>query len=451
MVDKQKSDAQLCYESLIEPVMDPMEFFSSGEKTKDQQENYLSSLVFKKQFRNSYKARRTCYYKQLKNCIRTMHSRSKSVLGDQETFFIQCLEKLGQKKASLKPLVHGNSEQQQHNHHHHHQHKEQQQQSLRHQLFGVSKDTQVFFETAIDAYTNVYYDSHFDAKIFETLKFIVSSMVDRLEDDSEKEKLFRLLFRYTMTSDSKNFQNHFLNFLVYGSPGTGKTTFSKCLKQLADLLFFFVTDPSPESDTVWSMENIQTHGVGNLFYSSMGGCCIFDEAYVILNMNNNDDNTQETKSGNLDSLVRLHEEFSCYSSLIYVMYNDDQKRKMIDTNAGLGRRFLEQFFIPDLSLQKVLSLLFEELEKSNVHLDPNSEEQLREACQCLFAFGGFKNKNFSLVRQITPDIVSAAKANAIMRIGTAEPDNVYKVTTKQIFQIMDPYIRVAKANSVIVQ
>ena len=228
----------------------------------------------------------------------------------------------------------------------------------------------------------------------------MGSTEENLTQVIESEKVHKILYEYLHGNGD---QSAFLNFAICGPAGVGKSSLAESLREFVGLLFLF-EKPGSIPPVVWSVEQVETIGMENIFLLSLGHCCVFDEAYGFLEY--------KDARGSLVTLIDLQEKFRQCSSLIYVMYTRDQLKRFSVINQGFVRRLMSVLDLENLSASAITWFIIKKLKESGVTLDRWNSKQLYDSVEYLKSRGVSENQNFSFVNNLTAALLALAKGPA---------------------------------------
>lgn len=167
---------------------------------------------------------------------------------------------------------------------------------------------------------------------------------------------------------------HFLNTVLMGHPGTGKTTVAEVIYKIWSSLDLFDNDNDftilHRSDFVGSYMGHTANKTKKLLQKHAGGVIFIDEAYS-LNNGEKDDYGKEA----LDQLNSFISEEKGKTIVIIAGYKDELQNQFFSVNPGLKRRFQWKFTIEKYDYMDLYNIF---------KLQLSSKKWTVEKCQHLF-------------------------------------------------------------------
>lgn len=143
---------------------------------------------------------------------------------------------------------------------------------------------------------------------------------------------------------NKGIDGHFLNTVLQGDPGCGKTTVAECIYNIWSSLDLFETENEftilHRSDFVGSYMGHTANKTKKLLQKHAGGVIFIDEAYSLNNGEKDDYGTEA-----LDQLNSFISEEKGKTIIIIAGYQKELENQFFSVNPGLKRRFQWKFTI----------------------------------------------------------------------------------------------------------
>lgn len=190
--------------------------------------------------------------------------------------------------------------------------------------------------------------------------------------DSVVEQLMFLI-----TNDGKT-DGHFLNTVIQGEPGTGKTTVAKILYDIWSSLDLFKNSEKTEfkimnrSDFVGSYMGHTANKTRKLLQKYSGNVIFIDEAYSLCG-SEKDDYGQEC----LDEINAFMSEQAGKTIIIIAGYENSLEQSFFSKNCGLKRRFNWSFTIDKYTYQDLYKIFVKQLKTFGWKVE-NCEDLFKE-------------------------------------------------------------------------
>lgn len=218
--------------------------------------------------------------------------------------------------------------------------------------------------------------------------------------DTLKENIVNQI-QFIMTNKG-NLDGHFLNTVLQGAPGTGKTTVAEIIYNIWASLDIFQTENDfsilHRSDFVGSYMGHTANKTKKLLQKHSGGVIFIDEAYS-LNNGDKDDYGKEA----LDQLNSFLSEEKGKTIIIIAGYQNELEQNFFGVNPGLKRRFQWTFTIEKYTYEQLYDIFKLQLKKNNWKV---------EDCKHLFKYHYHK---FQFAGGDTNNIAFKAKLNYAKR------------------------------------
>lgn len=161
-----------------------------------------------------------------------------------------------------------------------------------------------------------------------------------------------------------NLDGHFLNTVLQGDPGAGKTTVAEIIYNIWASLDIFDNDTEfsilHRSDFVGSYMGHTANKTRKLLQKYAGGVIFIDEAYSLIN-GDKDDYGKEA----LDQLNAFLSEEKGNTIIIIAGYQNELEQQFFNINPGLRRRFQWTFTIEKYNYEQLYNIFCLQLKKNN--------------------------------------------------------------------------------------
>lgn len=267
-------------------------------------------------------------------------------------------------------------------------------------------------------------------KYNETYKYLkrLNSMIgmDELKQAVAEQLMF--LFANNFETDA-----HFLNTVIQGQPGCGKTTVAKLLYEIWNSLDIFEDSKSEfkilsRSDFVGSYMGHTSNKSRKLLTKAAGGVIFIDEAYSLY-QSEKDDYGKEA----IDELNGFMSEQSGKTIIIIAGYKEALETNFFAVNSGLKRRFNWTFTIQKYNGKDLYKIFLKQLK--DFGWDVNEE------CESLFEKYHDKFKNMG---GDTANIAFKAKLMYSKRVWKSNCKKNKKILKKEIETVMEKYFEEEK-------
>lgn len=172
---------------------------------------------------------------------------------------------------------------------------------------------------------------------------------------------------------------HFLNTVIQGEPGTGKTTVAKILYDIWTSLDIFKTSDKIEfkimnrSDFIGSYMGHTANKTRKLLQKYSGNVIFIDEAYSLCG-SEKDDYGQEC----LDEINAFMSEQAGKTIIIIAGYENSLQQSFFSKNCGLKRRFNWSFTIKKYTYQDLYKIFVKQLKTFGWKIKSNCEDLFKE-------------------------------------------------------------------------
>jgi SpoVK/Ycf46/Vps4 family AAA+-type ATPase len=209
--------------------------------------------------------------------------------------------------------------------------------------------------------------------------------------ESLKDTVFYQVIYYLQGMHSKNRNEEYLHTVIYGSPGTGKTTVAKIIGKIYQSLN--ILSPSGTFKVAYRDDFVAQYlgqtaiKTKKLLTSCIGGVLFIDEVYALAPRSNDRDSFSKEAIDTLNAFLSEHKnDFCC----IIAGYKDEVENCFFAMNRGLERRFPWSHSIDEYK-SKDLYQIFMKMVRDinwNVSFDEQYLTELIEKKKDLFKFAG---------------------------------------------------------------
>ena len=200
--------------------------------------------------------------------------------------------------------------------------------------------------------------------------------------------------QFILTNNGK-MDEHYLNTVLQGPPGCGKTTAAEVLFNIWASLDIFDEDTEftivHRSDLVGTYMGHTASKTKKLLDKLSGSVIFIDEAYSLMN-GEKDDYGKEA----LDQINAFLSEEKGKTIIILAGYEKELNERVFESNPGLRRRFGWTFTIEPYSANELYSIFESQLKKYNWKCDKNVKELFHDHFD-KFKHAGGDTENLSLI------------------------------------------------------
>jgi stage V sporulation protein K len=209
--------------------------------------------------------------------------------------------------------------------------------------------------------------------------------------ESLKESIFYQVIYYLQRMNYKCGNEEYLNTIIMGSPGTGKTTVAKIIARIYQSLeVLSLNGPfrvAHRDDFIAEYLGQTAIKTTKLLKSCIGGVLFIDEVYSLAPMNKDSDSFSKEALDTLTAFLSEHKhDFCC----IAAGYKDDIYKCFFNMNSGLERRFPWVHIIEPYSTSHLIQMFRKMLGdiEWDLNLEQNELENLFNSNKDLFKNAG---------------------------------------------------------------
>lgn len=177
--------------------------------------------------------------------------------------------------------------------------------------------------------------------------------------DDVKNEIFYMFCGY-FTGLNTNIHH----MVIYGNPGTGKTTLARYISDLLCKMKILPTNTvkSVSRDDLFGQYlGHTTQKTQRVIDESLGGVLLIDEAYSLGDVNGRDTFANECLDTINRNLTENKNKFVC----IIAGYKKEIETRLFASNPGLRRRFERQFSVRDYTVSELVNIMFSKLKQMN--------------------------------------------------------------------------------------
>lgn len=187
----------------------------------------------------------------------------------------------------------------------------------------------------------------------------------------------------------------FLNFAIFGEPGTGKTEISRRLPRILYALGYLPVsgdfNRTTKPDWVAEYEGQTSHKTRMRTLAGLGQLLVVDEAYNLV--------TDARDAPGKEALAQLINDIDEFRGLVFFCllgYEKDIRERLFSTNVGMDGRFPEQWRIPPYSPDELYDIFYAIARIHHYVLPPPLAVEMltvRDQFTSIYRAGGFTNIN----------------------------------------------------------
>lgn len=208
----------------------------------------------------------------------------------------------------------------------------------------------------------------------------------------------------------------YLNVLLLGNPGTGKTTAGIILGKLYYTMGLLARSTSLIEPKVFSSQDLIAPFAGqtpvrtkNAFISAMGGAVLLDEAYSLVTPAREGE-SQGRGFGQeaLSTLIQLLSEFKGIGMWMFAGYEDRVKASLVKGNPGFPRRIRDTFLFQNYTVTELVNIMQRVISNVRLTLQPDTRYIVDTAIRFMHQKGTFRNLNAGGVKSLVREILLLA-------------------------------------------
>ena len=221
-------------------------------------------------------------------------------------------------------------------------------------------------------------------------------------------------------------QQMVMDFILTGSPGTGKTSIARKMGEILNSMEILPTNRVLEvsrATLVGKYMGETPKIVNNICDKAIGGILFIDEAYTL-----SDQNDQYGKEA-VDTLMKRMEDDRGKFVVIASGYRDKME-EFLQMNPGLASRFTHKLHIEDYNEDELLAIFKKMAQKEHYTLSPTAEFK---ALDVIFKMVMNRDASFGNAREMR-NLLDKTVQQLSVRVSQLPPDQV----TKETYQIILP-------------
>lgn len=243
--------------------------------------------------------------------------------------------------------------------------------------------------------------------------------------DSLKETVFFQVIYYLQGMHTKNKNEEYLHTVIYGPPGSGKTTVAKIIGKIYQSLN--VLSPNGTFRVAYRDDFIAGYlgqtatKTKKLLQSCIGGVLFIDEVYALAPRSNDRDSFSKEAIDTLNAFLSDHKnDFCC----IVAGYHDDVENCFFAMNQGLKRRFPWTHKIEEYKSKELYNIFIKMIHDMNWKTDfePSFMVDIFEKKKDLFKYAGGSLET----------MLSKAKMLHAVRVFTISKEHKFILTKEDI-------------------
>ena len=245
-----------------------------------------------------------------------------------------------------------------------------------------------------------------------------------------KESIFYQIIYYIQNMHTRNQNEEYLHTVIYGAPGTGKTTCARIIGKIYQAMGVLaengVFKTAGREDLVAEYLGQTAVKTKKLLKSCIGGILFIDEAYALGPGTSDHDSFSKEAVDTLNAFLSEHKnDFCC----IIAGYEDDIKKCFFSINKGLERRFPWVHKIEPYSSTNLAHIMLKMIKEMNWYCVPNINELTDIINENK---GSFKNAGGDI-----ETFISKCKMAHAKRVFNLDMDHKYIITMKDMTNALE--------------
>ncbi len=189
-----------------------------------------------------------------------------------------------------------------------------------------------------------------------------------------KKQVHTLISFWKFKKQTNNINNQYLNMFLIGSPGTGKTTIAKILKQILYALNYIDEDKIIEitpNDLIADYEGQTKTKTREILKEAKGGVLFIDEAYLFLSAQSYESNYFK------EALVELLKYMENPNNVVILAGYSSMMENVLKLNKGLKSRVAHFIDFENYTEEELIQILVLKLKKQNISITNDALNKIR--------------------------------------------------------------------------